>query len=280
MNKEELFSQIQKKRSFLSIGLDTDIRKIPLFLKENSEDPIFEFNKAIIDATQHLCVAYKLNLAFYERMGSFGMKSFEQTVSYLQQNYPKQFIIADAKRGDVGNVGEQYAKSFFEHLKVDALTVSPYMGADSVMPTLKYPDKWTVLLALTPNEGSEDFQMMQDANGEHLFERVLRLSKSWGDDEQMMYLVGVAKTQLLERIRLIVPNHFLLIPDTNVSEVNLEELAQYAMTSQCGLLVDITRSILYADDTEAFAMRATEEAEKFRRQMSELLYQNELIEQL
>ncbi len=280
MNKEELFQEIQKKRSFLCIGLDPDIRKIPQFLKENSEDPLFDFNKAIIDATQHLCVAYKPNLAFYESMGSFGMKSFEKTVLYLQQNYPEQLIIADAKRGDIGNTGEQYAKSFFEHLKVDALTISPYMGADSVQPTLKYPNKWTVLLALTSNEGSEDFQMMQDANGEYLFERVLRISKSWADDEQLMYVIGATKAQMLERVRLIVPNHFLLVPGVGSQNGSLEEVAQYGLNSQCGLLVNASRSIIYAGDTESFAMRAAEEAEKLRRQMSELLYQHKLIESL
>ncbi len=280
MNKEELFQEIQKKRSFLCIGLDTDIRKIPQFIKETSEDPIFDFNKAIIDATQHLCVAYKPNLAFYESMGSFGLKSFEKTVLYLQQNYPEQFIIADAKRGDIGNTGEQYAKSFFEHLKVDALTVSPYMGADSVLPSLKHPNKWTILLALTSNEGSEDFQMMQDANGEYLFERVLRISKSWADDEQLMYVVGATKAQMLERIRLIVPNHFLLVPGVGSQNGSLEEVAQYGLNRQCGLLVNASRSIIYADDTEVFAIRAAEEAEKLRRQMSELLYQYKLVDSL
>ncbi len=280
MNKEELFAEIQKKHSFLCIGLDTDIRKVPLFLKEKSEDPIFDFNKAIIDATHHLCVAYTANLAFYESMGSFGMKSFEKTILYIQKNYPELFIIADAKRGDIEHIGEQYAKSFFEHLKVDALTVSPYMGVDSVMPTLKYPNKWTILLALTANEGSEDFQMMQDANGEYLFERVLHRSKQWGDDEQLMYIIGAAKAEMLERVRLIVPNHFLLVPDMGSEEDNLQEIAQYGINNQCGLLVNVSHSIIYADDSEAFAMRAAEEAEKVRRQMSELLHQHKLIESL
>ncbi len=280
MNKEELFQEIQKKHSFLCIGLDTDIRKIPLFLKENSEDPIFDFNKAIIDATQHLCVAYNLNLAFYEGMGSFGMKSLEKTVFYLQQNYPEHFVIADAKRSDMGSPAQQYAKSFFEHLKVDALTVSPYMGSDSVQASLQYPNKWTILLALTSNERHEDFQMMQDANGEYLYERVLRISKSWADDEQMMYVVDAAKAQMLERIRLIVPNHFLLIPGIDLEEGVLEEVAQYGLNRQCGLLVSVSERILYADDTEAFAMRASEEAERIRRQMSDLLYQHKLIDSL
>ncbi len=280
MNKEALFTEIQKKRSFLCIGLDTDIRKIPDFIKEKSEDPIFDFNKAIIDATHHLCVAYKPNLAFYESMGAFGIKSFEKTVLYLQKNYPDLFIIADAKRGDIGNTGEQYAKSFFEHLKVDALTVSPYMGADSVIPSLKYPEKWTILLALTSNEGSEDFQMMQDASGEYLFERVLRLSKSWGTDEQIMYVVGATKADMLERIRAIVPDHFLLVPGVGSQNGSLEEVVQYGLNSQCGLLVNASRSIIYADNSESFAMHAAEEAEKLRRQMAELLFQYKLVEEL
>lgn len=277
MTREELFENIQRKRSFLCIGLDTDIRKIPQHLLED-DDPIFAFNKRIIDATAHLCVAYKPNLAFYESMGSFGLQSFEKTVAYIQKHYPDQFIIADAKRGDIGNTGEMYARSFFEHLRVDALTVSPYMGADSVQPSLKYPGKWTVLLALTSNEGSEDFQMMKDESGEYLFERVLRKSKAWGSEEQMMYVVGATKAQMLERIRLIVPNHFLLVPGVGSQNGSLDEVAQFGMNAQCGLLVNASRSIIFADNTEAFASRAAEEAEKLRRQMTDLLIKHKLIE--
>ncbi len=277
MTKQELFENIKRKRSFLCIGLDTDIRKIPQHLLED-DDPIFAFNKRIIDATAHLCVAYKPNLAFYESMGSFGIQSFEKTVAYIQKHYPDQFIIADAKRGDIGNTGDMYARSFFEHLRVDALTVSPYMGADSVAPSLKYPGKWTILLALTSNEGSEDFQMMRDESGEYLFERVLRKSKAWGDDEQLMYVVGATKAQMLERIRMIVPNHFLLVPGVGSQNGSLEEVARYGLTAECGLLVNASRSIIFADSSEAFALHAADEAEKLRHQMAEILLKAKLIE--
>lgn len=277
MTKQELFEHIKRKRSFLCIGLDTDIRRVPQHLLDE-DDPIFAFNKRIIDATAHLCVAYKPNLAFYESMGSFGIQSFEQTVAYIQRQYPDQFIIADAKRGDIGNTGEMYARSFFEHLRVDALTVSPYMGGDSVMPTLKYPGKWTILLALTSNEGSEDFQMMRDESGEYLFERVLRKSKAWGSDEQLMYVVGATKAQMLERIRMIVPDHFLLVPGVGSQNGSLEEVARYGLNDSCGLLVNASRSIIFADDSESFAIRAAEEAEKLRSQMTEILLRAKLIE--
>lgn len=276
MTRQELFDNIKRKHSFLCIGLDTDIRKVPQHLLED-DDPIFSFNKAIIDATAHLCVAYKPNLAFYESMGSFGIQSFEKTVAYIQKHYPDLFIIADAKRGDIGNTGEMYARSFFEHLRVDALTVSPYMGADSVRPSLKYPGKWTVLLALTSNEGSEDFQMMRDETGEYLFERVLRKSRQWGSEEQLMYVVGATKAQMLERIRMIVPEHFLLIPGIGSQGGSLEEVARYGLNSICGLLVNASRSIIFADSSETFALHAAEEAEKLRTQMAEILFKANLI---
>lgn len=277
MTRHDLFEQIKLKRSFLCIGLDTDIRKIPQHLLD-LDDPIFEFNKRIIDATAHQCVAYKPNLAFYESMGSFGIQSFEKTVAYIQRNHPEQFIIADAKRGDIGNTGEMYARSFFEHLRVDALTVSPYMGADSVLPSLQYPGKWTVLLALTSNSGSEDFQMMRDASGEHLFERVLRVSQSWGDEEQIMYVIGATKAQMLERVRMIVPHHFLLVPGVGSQNGSLEEVARYGLNECCGLLVNASRSIIFADGGESFALKASEEAEKLRKQMTQILIQAKLIE--
>lgn len=276
MTREQLFEQIKLKRSFLCIGLDTDIRKIPQHLLDE-DDPIFAFNQKIIDATVHLCIAYKPNLAFYESMGSFGIQSFEKTVDYLQKRYPEIFIIADAKRGDIGNTGEMYARSFFEHLKVDALTLSPYMGQDSIRPTLKYSGKWSILLALTSNEGSEDFQMMQDAEGEYLFERVMRLSKEWGTSDQIMYVVGATKAQMLERVRAIVPEHFLLVPGVGSQNGSLEDVARYGFNEQCGLIVNASRSIIFADNTEAFATKAAEEAEHVRRQMSDLLYQYKII---
>lgn len=270
MTKQELFEQIKRKNSFLCIGLDTDVAKIPAHLVD-TEDPVFEFNKRIIDATAHLCVAYKPNLAFYESLGSFGLKSFEKTVYYLQEHYPEQFIIADAKRGDIGNTGDMYARSFFETMNLDAVTISPYMGKDSVMPTLKYPNAWTILLALTSNAGSEDFQMMQSADGEYLFERVLRISKEWGTSEQMMYVVGATKAEMLERIRKIVPDYFLLVPGVGAQGGSLEAVARYGFNEAVGLLVNASRSIIYADSGELFHLKAAEEAEKIRYEMASLL---------
>ncbi|WP_298523955.1 orotidine-5'-phosphate decarboxylase [uncultured Porphyromonas sp.] len=277
MTRDELFENIKRKKSFLCVGLDTDVRKIPQFLLEE-DDPIFAFNKRIIDATAHLCVAYKPNLAFYESMGSFGLQAFEKTVEYIQTNYPDQFIIADAKRGDIGNTSDMYARSFFEHLKVDALTVAPYMGSDSVLPFLKYPGRWVILLALTSNEGAFDFQLSQVDGEEALFERVLRKSKEWGSSDQLMYVVGATKADMLERVRAIVPDAFLLVPGVGSQNGSLEDVARFGLNSQCGLLVNASRSIIYADSTEAFANAAGAEAEKLRRQMADILIKNKLVE--
>lgn len=277
MTRDELFENIKRKKSFLCVGLDTDVRKIPQFLLEE-DDPIFAFNKRIIDATAHLCVAYKPNLAFYESMGSFGLQAFEKTVEYIQTNYPDQFIIADAKRGDIGNTSDMYARSFFEHLKVDALTVAPYMGSDSVLPFLKYPGRWVILLALTSNEGASDFQLSQVDGEEALFERVLRKSKEWGSSDQLMYVVGATKADMLERVRAIVPDAFLLVPGVGSQNGSLEDVARFGLNSQCGLLVNASRSIIYADSTEAFANAAGAEAEKLRRQMADILIKNKLVE--
>ena len=277
MTRDELFENIKRKKSFLCVGLDTDVRKIPQFLLEE-DDPIFAFNKRIIDATAHLCVAYKPNLAFYESMGSFGLQAFEKTVEYIQTNYPDQFIIADAKRGDIGNTSDMYARSFFEHLKVDALTVAPYMGSDSVLPFLKYPGRWVILLALTSNEGASDFQLSQVDGEEALFERVLRKSKDWGSSDQLMYVVGATKADMLERVRAIVPDAFLLVPGVGSQNGSLEDVARFGLTSQCGLLVNASRSIIYADSTEAFANAAGAEAEQLRRQMADILIKNKLVE--
>ena len=277
MTRDELFENIKRKKSFLCVGLDTDVRKIPQFLLEE-DDPIFAFNKRIIDATAHLCVAYKPNLAFYESMGSFGLQAFEKTVEYIQTNYPDQFIIADAKRGDIGNTSDMYARSFFEHLKVDALTVAPYMGSDSVLPFLKYPGRWVILLALTSNEGASDFQLSQVDGEEALFERVLRKSKDWGSSDQLMYVVGATKADMLERVRAIVPDAFLLVPGVGSQNGSLEDVARFGLNSQCGLLVNASRSIIYADSTEAFANAAGSEAEKLRRQMADILIKNKLVE--
>ena len=277
MTRDELFENIKRKKSFLCVGLDTDVRKIPQFLLEE-DDPIFAFNKRIIDATAHLCVAYKPNLAFYESMGSFGLQAFEKTVEYIQTNYPDQFIIADAKRGDIGNTSDMYARSFFEHLKVDALTVAPYMGSDSVLPFLKYPGRWVILLALTSNEGASDFQLSQVDGEEALFERVLRKSKDWGSSDQLMYVVGATKADMLERVRAIVPDAFLLVPGVGSQNGSLEDVARFGLNSQCGLLVNASRSIIYADTTEAFANTAGAEAEQLRRQMADILIKNKLVE--
>ena len=277
MTRDELFENIKRKKSFLCVGLDTDVRKIPQFLLEE-DDPIFAFNKRIIDATAHLCVAYKPNLAFYESMGSFGLQAFEKTVEYIQTNYPDQFIIADAKRGDIGNTSDMYARSFFEHLKVDALTVAPYMGSDSVLPFLKYPGRWVILLALTSNEGASDFQLSQVDGEEALFERVLRKSKDWGSSDQLMYVVGATKADMLERVRAIVPDAFLLVPGVGSQNGSLEDVARFGLNSQCGLLVNASRSIIYADSTEAFANTAGAEAEQLRRQMADILIKNKLVE--
>ena len=277
MTKEELFENIRRKKSFLCIGLDTDVRKIPQFLL-SEDDPIFAFNKRIIDATAHLCVAYKPNLAFYESMGSFGILAFEKTIEYLRQQYPDQFIIADAKRGDIGNTSDMYARSFFEHLKVDALTVAPYMGSDSVLPFLKYTHHWVILLALTSNEGAEDFQLTKTEDGDALFELVLKKSLAWGGSDQLMYVVGATKASMLERVRAIVPDSFLLVPGVGSQNGSLEEVALHGLNNQCGLLVNASRSIIYADNTEAFASGAAAEAEKLRHQMADIPIKNKLVE--
>ncbi|MCC8171125.1 MAG: orotidine-5'-phosphate decarboxylase [Parabacteroides sp.] len=267
MNKQQLFENIRKKESFLCVGLDTDIKKIPPHLLQE-EDPVFAFNKAIIDATAEFCVAYKPNLAFYESLGVKGLAAFEKTVAYLKQQYPDQFIIADAKRGDIGNTSEMYARSFFDHMGVDAVTVAPYMGEDSVKPFLIYPEKWVILLALTSNKGSHDFQLTEDAAGERLFEKVLRTSQSWATDEQMMYVVGATQGKMFLDIRKYAPDHFLLVPGVGAQGGSLKEVAEYGMNDTCGLLVNSSRAIIYADKTEAFATAAAAEARKVQQEMA------------
>lgn len=276
MNKQQLFENIKKKQSFLCVGLDTDIKKIPQHLL-NEEDPIFAFNKAIINATADFCVAYKPNLAFYESMGVQGMISFEKTVKYLRENYPDQFIIADAKRGDIGNTSEMYARSFFDHIKVDAVTVAPYMGEDSVKPFLIYPEAWVILLALTSNKGSHDFQLTEDANGERLFEKVLNKSQEWASDEQMMYVVGATQGSMFLDIRKHAPNHFLLVPGVGAQGGSLAEVAKYGMNDQCGLLVNSSRAIIYVDKTENFAAASREAAKEVQIEMAGYLKEKGLI---
>lgn len=270
MNKETLFENIKRKGSFLCVGLDTDIKKIPECLLQE-EDPIFTFNKAIIDATADLCIAYKPNLAFYESMGVKGWIAFEKTVRYIKQFYPDQFIIADAKRGDIGNTSAMYARSFFEEMSIDAVTVAPYMGEDSVTPFLNYAGKWVILLALTSNKGSHDFQLTEDQNGEKLFEKVLRKSQEWADDEQMMYVVGATQGRAFEDIRKIAPSHFLLVPGIGAQGGSLEEVCKYGMNQQCGLIVNSSRGIIYADKTVNFAEGARQAAADLQVQMSNIL---------
>ncbi len=270
MNKQQLFENIKRKQSFLCVGLDTDIKKIPEHLLKE-EDPVFAFNKAIIDATAPYCIAYKPNLAFYESMGVKGWIAFEKTVEYIKKNYPDQFIIADAKRGDIGNTSAMYARSFFEELDIDAVTVAPYMGEDSVTPFLTYEGKWVILLALNSNKGSHDFQLTEDKAGERLFEKVLRKSQEWANDQNMMYVVGATQGKMFEDIRKIVPEHFLLVPGIGAQGGSLEEACKYGMTPECGLIVNSSRAIIYADKSEAFAQAAKNEAEKVQKQMAEQL---------
>ena len=274
MNKQQIIDNIARKGSFLCVGLDTDLKKMPQHIIDNSAttaEAIFTFNKAIIDATAPYCVAYKPNLAFYECFGIEGWQAFEQTVQYIKTNYPDQFIIADAKRGDIGNTSAMYARTFFEGTQVDALTIAPYMGEDSVTPFLTYPGKWAVLLALTSNKGSHDFQLTADTDGERLFERVLRVSQQWGTDEQMMYVVGATQGKLFEDIRRIAPRHFLLVPGVGAQGGSLEEVCRYGMTPRCELLVNSSRGIIYADSTEDFAKVAGEKARELQEQMQKLL---------
>lgn len=270
MDKTQLFANIQAKKSFLCVGLDTDLKKIPEHLLKE-EDPIFEFNKAIIDATNDLCVAYKPNLAFYESMGLKGWHAFEKTVRYIKTKYPEIFIIADAKRGDIGNTSEMYARSFFEHLDIDAVTVAPYMGEDSVKPFLSYEGKWVIVLALTSNKGSMDFQLTEDKDGERLFEKVLRVSQTWGSSDNMMYVVGATRGKLFEDVRQIVPEHFLLVPGIGAQGGSLQEVVEYGKNAQCGLLVNSSRQIIYAGKGLDYAEQARKEAKKVQQEMARFL---------
>ncbi len=280
MTRQELIEQIKQKQSFLCVGLDTDINKIPECVKklvddqcEDEEDRlamyIYVFNKFIIDATAPYCVAYKPNLAFYECYGIDGMYAYDRTVNYLKSKYPKHFIIADAKRGDIGNTSKMYAKTFFEgDTQVDALTVAPYMGEDSVTPFLGYDGKWVILLALTSNKGSHDFQLTEDANGERLFEKVLRTSQQWGNDENMMYVVGATQGQMFEDIRKVAPTHFLLVPGVGAQGGSLEEVCKYGINKDCGLLVNSSRGIIYSSADNDFAEVAGQKAQELQQQMS------------
>lgn len=269
MNYTQLFEQIKRKKSFLCVGLDSDMEKIPEHLR-SAEDPVFEFNKAIVEATAAVTVAYKPNTAFYESRGVEGWESLKKTVGYIRTHYPDILLIADAKRGDIGNTSRMYAKAFLQTLNFDAITVAPYMGEDSVTPFLQYDGKWVVLLALTSNKGAFDFQFFE-SEGEKLYERVLHKSQDWGNRENMMYVVGATKAEMLEGIRRIVPDHFLLVPGVGAQGGSLEEVARYGMNSHCGLIVNSSRGIIFADCTEHFAARAGEEACKLQREMEHLL---------
>jgi orotidine-5'-phosphate decarboxylase len=282
MNRQELIEQIHEKRTFLCVGLDTDLKKIPQHLLKE-DDPIFAFNRAIIDATAPYCVSYKPNLAFYEAFGIKGLIAFEKTIKYLKENYPKHFIIADAKRGDIGNTSAMYARTFFEEYDVDSLTVAPYMGEDSVTPFLGYEGKWVILLALTSNKGSQDFQLTPlhtplvgrwgpgNFKGERLFEKVLKTSQQWGTDENMMYVVGATQGKMFQTVREIVPHHFLLVPGVGAQGGSLQEVCEYGMNSDCGLLVNSSRGIIYASNGEDFAQVAASKARELQQQMSDEL---------
>ncbi|MBK7131691.1 MAG: orotidine-5'-phosphate decarboxylase [Bacteroidales bacterium] len=275
MNHDSLFEQIVRKHSFLCVGLDSEIEKIPSFL-HREKDPVFEFNKRIIDSTHKYTVAYKPNVAFYECYGAKGWITLEATVRYIRDNYPEIFIIADAKRGDIGNTSKMYAKAFLENMPFDAITVAPYMGEDSVTPFLTYKDKWVVLLALTSNKGADDFQYHSD-DGIKLFERVLSVSRKWGTINNMMYVVGATRAEMLKDIRKLVPDHFLLVPGIGAQGGSLEEVAKYGMNSKCGLLVNSSRGIIFADNTENFDKVAGEKALEVQLEMEKYLSERSLI---
>lgn len=276
MTRKQLIEQINLKKSYLCVGLDTDISKIPAHLQSHP-DAVFEFNKQIIDATQDLCVAYKINTAFYEAMGVKGWLAMEKTVNYIPKN---QFIIADAKRGDIGNTSTQYARAFFETMDFDAITVAPYMGEDSVKPFLEFKNKWTIVLGLTSNAGSKDFEQLKfvsvetNGSGEYLYETVLKKVSSWGTDENLMFVVGATKASDFEDIRKIIPNHFLLVPGVGFQGGSLAEVSKYGMikdtstTAQCGLLVNASRAIIYASEKEDFAIEARAIAKQYQSEMA------------
>ena len=267
MTRQELVEQIRIKKSFLCVGLDTDISKIPAHLLD-TEDPIFEFNKAIIDATKDFCVAYKPNIAFYECHGPKGWESLKKTLDYIPKNI---FTVADAKRGDIGNTSTYYAKTYFEYLNCDSVTVAPYMGEDSVTPFLEFENKWVILLALTSNKGALDFQFMTDVKGEQLYKKVLRKSAKWGTAENMMYVVGATRAEGIGEVRKLVPDHFFLVPGVGAQGGSLEDVAEYGWNKDCGLLVNSSRGILYASNGYDFAEKAAVEAKKLQEDMEKIL---------
>ncbi len=270
MNKQQLITEIHKKQSFLCIGLDVDLEKIPSHLL-SLEDPIFEFNKQIIDATHHLAVAYKPNTAFYEAYGIKGWKSLEKTIQYTNKNYPEIFTIADAKRGDIGNTSTRYAKAFFEDLAFDSVTVAPYMGRDSVEPFLEFDNKFTILLALTSNVGGLDFQTFTNKQNQKLYQKVIAQSLTWKNSENLMFVVGATRPDYFKNIRKIAPNHFLLVPGIGAQGGNLQEVCQYGLNKDIGLLINSSRGIIYASNTESFAKKAAEKALELQQEMATML---------
>lgn len=271
MKRNELVDNIFAKGSFLCVGLDTDIKKIPAHITGSPCERVIAFNKAIIDATAPYCVAYKPNLAFYEALGAEGLTALAATVDYIRAKYPDQFIIADAKRGDIGNTAALYARTFFETFDFDAVTLAPYMGEDSVKPFLAYEDKWSIILALTSNASSSDFEVVMDSKGVPMYERVLRRSRHWGSPVNTMYVVGATKAEALDDIRKVVPRHFLLVPGVGAQGGSLEEVARHGMIDECGLLVNSSRGIIYASSDEDFAEAAGAAAKVLAEQMAELL---------
>jgi orotidine-5'-phosphate decarboxylase len=270
MTIQSLVQQIQKKKSFLCVGLDTDIQKIPEHLKTH-DDPVFEFNRQIIDATAEYCVAYKPNIAFYEALGIEGWKALKQTIDYLNENYPEIFTIADAKRGDIGNTSTKYAEAFFKDLNFDSITVAPYMGKDSVEPFLEYKDKHTILLALTSNKGAYDFQTQELSYGGEVYQKVLETSKTWKNSEQLMYVVGATKPEYFKSIRAIVPDSFLLVPGVGAQGGSLAEVCKYGLNNNCGLLVNSSRGIIYASKKEDFAKAAKLKAHSLQKEMADFV---------
>ena len=270
MNKQQLIEQIKLKKSFLCIGLDVDLEKIPKHLL-TVQDPIFEFNKQIIDATHSVAVAYKPNIAFYEAYGIKGWESLQKTIAYINKNYPEIFTIADAKRGDIGNTSTRYAKAFFDDLNFDSITIAPYMGRDSVEPFLAFADKFTILLALTSNIGGLDFQVLKDENGTTLYEKVLQQSLTWKNSDQLMYVIGATRPEYFKKIRKIVPNHFLLVPGIGAQGGNLQEVCKFGITKEIGLLINSSRGIIYASSDKNFAEKAKENATKLQQEMEIIL---------
>lgn len=270
MNRQKLIEEIRSKNSFLCIGLDVDKNKIPPHLL-SEQDPVFAFNKAIIDATHHMAVAYKPNTAFYEAYGLEGWKTLERTIDYLNENYPEIFTIADAKRGDIGNTSSRYAEAFFKDLNFDSVTVAPYMGSDSIEPFLAFENKFAIMLALTSNKGGLDFQVIEDNSGEALYERVLKTSLGWANSDRLMYVVGATRPEYFERIRRIVPDHFLLVPGVGAQGGSLKEVCQYGLNSDVGLLINSSRGIIYASQEKDFAAKSAEKAEELQKEMAAIL---------